>query len=247
MNAKPHPKLIPLTEVKPEAISWLWPGRIPLGKIALIVGDPGLGKSFVAADISARVSHAGAMWPDGGDVPHGNAIIPSSEDSPADTIRPRIEAMGGDLARVHVLKMGVILPTPTELEALCAGGEVRVIVLDPLASFIGKVDPWKDTAVRSVMDPMAAVAARKNVAIIGIMHMTKAQERQALYRASGSVAFVAAARAGYVVVKDPDEDGRRVLAPIKFNIGPRPLRWPTGLSALPPSCSGNPSLWRTLT
>lgn len=235
MNAKLHPKLMPLTDVKAEAVNWLWPGRIPLGKVTLLVGDPGLGKSFIAADISARVSHADSTWPDGGDVPHGDAIILSSEDSPSDTIRPRIEAMGGDVNRVHVLRTGVVLPTPTELEALCAGGEVRVIVLDPLVSFVGKMDPWKDTEVRRVMDPLAVVAAKASVAIIGIMHMTKDSDRVALYRASGSVAFVAASRAAHVVVKDPEDDERRVLASIKFNLGPKP-------SALAYRIGGSPAV-----
>jgi putative DNA primase/helicase len=219
-----HPKLIKLSNVKPEPVRWLWPDRIPLGMVTLLVGDPSIGKSFITADIAARVTRDGSTWPDGAPVPHGNAIILSSEDSASHTIRPRIEAMGGDVTRVHVLHLDggtVTLQSKdwrTELEHVAP----RVLILDPLVSFVGDTNTWKDSDVRRVMEPLIRFADKSGVTIIGIMHLTKATDRQALHRASGSVAFVAASRAAYVVVKDPQDDERRVMAPLKFNIGPKP-------------------------
>jgi putative DNA primase/helicase len=235
-----HPNLIKLSDVKPEPVRWLWPGRIPLGKVTLIVGDPGLGKSFITNDIAARVTRDGATWPDAGEVPHGNVVILSSEDSPGDTIRPRIEAMGGDVNRVHVLRVdadGLVgfdtKDRRDELASVCATGDVRLLIFDPLASYLGSTNTWKDSDVRRVMDPLAVVAAKVGVAIIGIMHLTKATDRSALHRASGSMAFPAASRAAYIVMKHPDDDERRVIAPIKFNIGPKPSAFAYRISGTP--------------
>ena len=89
------PVLTKLSTVAPESITWLWPQRLARGKLAIVLGDPGLGKSYMTLDISARVSGA-RPWPDGGRAPHGHVILLSAEDGVADTIRPRIDALGGD-------------------------------------------------------------------------------------------------------------------------------------------------------
>jgi putative DNA primase/helicase len=91
------------SEIKPETLKWLWPGRIPLGKLTLLIGDPGLGKSLVTIDIAARISR-GSNFPDGERCEVGDVIFLSAEDDAADTIRPRLDAAGADVVRIHTLE-----------------------------------------------------------------------------------------------------------------------------------------------
>jgi RecA-family ATPase len=99
-HASPVGKL--LSEVKPESVWWLWPGRLPLGKLAVLDGDPGLGKSAVTLDLAARVS-AGLDLPDGGRCGPAGVVLLSAEDGLADTIRPRLDAAGADTERIVAL------------------------------------------------------------------------------------------------------------------------------------------------
>ena len=91
-----------LADVTPERVDWLWPGRPPRGKIVTLDGNPGVGKSTLALNWAARVA-ASSPWPDSARPPIGDVLILSAEDGIADAIRPRIDATGGDPARVHVL------------------------------------------------------------------------------------------------------------------------------------------------
>ena len=96
--------LICLADVQPERVSWLWPNRIPLGKLVTVDGDPGLGKSTLATAIGATVT-VGGEWPDGTkcDYP-GDVVLMAAEDGLADTIRPRYDAAGANTDRVHALE-----------------------------------------------------------------------------------------------------------------------------------------------
>ena len=96
------PRLICLADVAPSPVKWLWPGRIPLGKITVLDGDPGLGKSTLTLDLAALVT-TGRPMPDGTPGIEGTVILLSAEDDPSDTIRPRLEAAGADLSRVQLL------------------------------------------------------------------------------------------------------------------------------------------------
>ena len=99
----PAPLTRKLSTIDPEPIRWLWPNRIARGKLTMVAGDPKLGKSLVTADLTARIT-AALAWPDNAGVaPRGNVIFASAEDDPADTIRPRIEAAGGHVARVFIV------------------------------------------------------------------------------------------------------------------------------------------------
>src|SRR6478672_10265157 len=100
----PVPRLTCLADVAPQPVRWLWPGRIALGKLTLICGDPGLGKSFLTLDLAARLS-AGRAWPDGAApvAGAGSAVLITAEDDAADTIRPRLDAAGADVSRIVAL------------------------------------------------------------------------------------------------------------------------------------------------
>jgi putative DNA primase/helicase len=211
-------------------VRWLWPGRIPRGKLTLIIGDPDRGKSCVTLDGAARVS-TGKPWPDGTPAPSGAAVLLTAEDGLADTVRPRLDAMGGDPSRVHILtairtgdrERGIDLSLDLpHLEAALTETGAILVVIDPVSAYLGKTDSWRDADVRTVLAPLAALAEETGVAVVGIMHLTKDRQRQALYRAQGNISFVAAARAVFAVAEDRENPERRLLLPVKLNIARKP-------------------------
>lgn len=219
------------SEIKPESLRWLWPGRFPLGKLSLLIGDPGLGKSLATIDLASRVSR-GLAFPDGAPCEPGIAILLSAEDDPADTIRPRLEAAGADLASVITLDaVRVTLADggtgvkefnlETDVLALedaisaCPG--TRCIIVDPISAYLGSTDSHSNAGVRGLLRPLADLASRCRVAVIAVSHLSKA--RQAAVRSAiGSIAFAAAARAVWAVVKDLDDPDRRLFLPVKQNL-----------------------------
>lgn len=231
------PVLAQLRDVQSERIRWLWPGRIALGKITLVVGDPGLGKSFVTLDLAARVS-AGLPWPDLPLLPNtpGGVVLLSAEDDLADTIRPRLDAAGADVSRVVALKAvrragrdGVTESYPdlaNDLEALEAAIEAvpdcRLVVVDPITAYLGATDSHNNSEVRAVLAKLFDLASLHKVAVLAVTHLNKASTLPAIYRAMGSLAFVAAARACWAVLRDEDDDTgrRRLFLAVKNNIGP---------------------------
>src|SRR5262249_32789236 len=150
------PVLVRVADVLPQRVEYVWPGRIPCGKLAILAGLPGLGKSIISLDIAARES-VGGVWPDGGAAPGGDVIILSAEDGPGDTIRPRLELLGADLTRVHVLT--AVRDTGTErafdltgditqLESAIALTKARLVLIDPVDAYLGtKVDSYKNSHV----------------------------------------------------------------------------------------------------
>jgi AAA domain len=223
--------LVLVADVEREQVRWLWPGRIPLGKISVIDGDPGTGKSTLTLTISAKVT-TGSPFPDGTRPEVGDVILLSAEDDIGDTIRPRLEAAGADLERCWVLpdvRPEGEPPRPPELPAdlflledLVKSKGAALVVVDPLMAFLaGQVDSHRDQDVRRVLASMAYMAANTGCAVLIVRHMNKGQG-SALYRGSGSIGIVGAARAGLLVAPDPDDDGRRVIAMTKSNLAAMP-------------------------
>lgn len=217
-----------VAEVQAEPVRWLWPGRLALGKISMIYGDPGLGKSMLGLDIAARVSR-GLDWPDGSPCEAGDVLILSAEDDVADTIKPRLVAAGADVDRITCLDLveeGQRLRTlslAADLDALVAGIEelprCRALLIDPVAAFMGDTDSHANADVRGVLAPLADAAGRLKVAVPLIGHLNKTTgQTSALHRAGGSLAFVAAARAAWVVTKDANDPERRLFLPAKNNL-----------------------------
>ncbi len=231
--AKPHTILQMLNNVTREQLDWLWPGRIPLGKLTLLAGDPGLGKSFVTLDIAARVSR-GDRWPDNPLMkqPPGKVILVNCEDDLADTIAPRMDKANADDTKIIVLEgislMGKKRPFSLECdvprleEVLIDHAGVRLVVVDPIAGFMGKVDSHNNSEVRGVLAPLADLASRFHVAILTVTHLAKTGGNKAVYRAMGSLAFAAAARAVWAITKDPDNPERRLFLPAKLNLAKDP-------------------------
>jgi hypothetical protein len=220
-------------ELKP--IEWLWPGKFALGKLTLIAGEPGLGKSQLTAALAATVT-TGEKWPQGDQrSPLGSVVVLSAEDDASDTIAPRLLAAGANLDRIHIVsavhsgdsktprRRSFNFQTDLDLleKAMQQFGDVRLVVIDPITSYLGKgVDSHKNADVRSVLEPVAEMAARYRAAFVGITHFSKGGETSAINRFIGSIAFIAAARAAFVVTTDPDSDipGRRLFLPVKNNL-----------------------------
>jgi hypothetical protein len=220
-----------IADVTPRPIDWLWDRRLARGKITLIAGDPGLGKSQIGIDLHARLSSEN-YWPDGTRAVLANSIILSAEDSASDTLRPRLEAADADLNRVWILdavrtkdgnRSFCLQQDLDQLGAVMERiGNVAMITIDPITSYMGKIDSHRTVDVRGVLEPLAAFAERQHVAVLAVSHPPKASQAKAIHAVTGSLAFVAAARIVFVVVEEP-ETGRRLLLPTKNNLAAMPL------------------------
>lgn len=216
-----------LDTVTPEAVDWIWHGRLARGKYSLLAGEPGMGKTFLMLDVAARISRGGT-WPDGGRAPLGRVLYMTAEDGLADTLRPRVDALGGDPSQIAVLEAvrevdgtRSAITLLRDLDMIAAAlREVQpvLIVIDPVTAYLGRVDAHRDNEVRGALAPLIDRIAQDRCALAFIGHLSKDQQRAALHRPGGSVAFVAMARLVLALAADPNDPKRRLLAPLKSNI-----------------------------
>ena len=232
------PKLVTLADVVPENVSWLWLGRIPRGMLTLLDGDPGLGKSTITLDIAARVTRGDSMPLEArlGGAP-ADVITLGAEDHLAATIRPRLDAAGADVARVHALvavpgkgdpdKPPVLPEDIGAVETAIRTHGAVLVVIDPLMAFLAsETDSYRDQDIRAALRPLAAVAERTGASIVIVRHLRKAAG-PALYRGGGSIGIIGAARSALIAARDPDDDNSRLLASSKSNLAApaATLRW----------------------
>ena len=216
-------------EVHPEAIRWLWPERIALGKNCLIAGEPGLGKSQITTYLAA-ITSSGGTWSTGELCTAGDVLILSAEDDPADTIRPRLEACGANLDRVHIIEAvrhaqrERAFNLKGDLEALAAKLKAtpgaKLVTIDPISAYLGNVDSHNNAAVRGVLAPLAKLASDHGTAVVSVTHLSKNQNPSAdpLTRVIGSTAFGAAVRTAFLIAPDKVNPERRLFLPLKSNI-----------------------------
>ncbi len=217
--------------VEPEAVSWAWQRRFPLGKLTMLDGDPGHGKSLVTVDIAARIS-SGRPMPDGTVGVSGGVVMLNAEDGIADTIVPRLKLAGADLDRALILNTvghgdnERPLSLPEDMEELRQGiaavGAVAVFI-DPLMAFLsGAVDSHRDQDVRRTLAQLARLAEETHVAVVLVRHLNKMTGTNPLYRGGGSIGIVGASRAAYLVASDPGDATLEVLACTKNNLAMTP-------------------------
>ena len=224
------------SEIALEHVEWVWPGRLARGKHTAIGGDPGGGKSNLTMYIAATVSMA-AEWPCGeGRAPHGSVLILSAEDGASDTIIPRLHACEADLGRVHIVsavKQGSDRRRSFNLQAdlklleqkIDELGDVVLVIIDPVSSYLGKTDSHKNAEVRGVLEPLSEMAERKRVAVLSVTHFSKGgatNGTKAILRFIGSIAFIGAPRIAFALIEDSDNPDRRLLLHAKNNLAPPP-------------------------
>ncbi len=221
--------LVEVSSVPAGDVRWLWPGKIPIGKLSLLVGDPGRGKSLLTLDLATRLS-LGAPWPDGqpNTLRPSTTLLLSAEDDVGDTIRPRLEAMGADVRYVRSMRglfgggicRGFQFPhdLPTLEEAVKNTPDVRLVVIDPLMAFLSAGTANSGSALRAFLATVQEMAERLGFAVIAISHLTKSSGAGLIYRAMGSLALVAASRAVWTLWPDMDEPERTFFIPLKCNL-----------------------------
>jgi len=234
------PVLVCLADVEREEVSWLWGSRFPLGKFTIVEGDPGNGKSWLTLRIACEVTRGTPFPAEENSREPARVLLLTAEDGLGDTIRPRLEDMGGDLTKATVLvavktkvedgKNTKIVESQFSLEtdlpavefALDQGG-YALMIIDPLNAYLGpNIDMNKDSDLRSLLTPLSKLAEKYKIAIIAIRHLTKSSRDRAIYRGQGSIAFTAAARVVHLVGLHPTEKGLRVMACNKNNLSPIP-------------------------
>jgi len=220
------------SDLTPEPYRWLWQYWLAMGKLHILAGAPGQGKTTIALAMAATIT-IGGRWPDGSRCAPGNVLIWSGEDDPADTLVPRLMAAGADRARCYFIegarRGGEVVPfDPARdlgqlLEAIEKIGGISLLVIDPVVSAVTG-DSHKNTEVRRALQPLVDLAAKCDCAVLGITHFAKGgQGTDPAQRVVGSVAFTAVARVVMVAAKvKGDEEGRdaRILARSKSNVGP---------------------------
>ena len=212
----------------PRRVEWLWPDRIPIGKLTTFAGWGGLGKSFVTMDLAARISRGDEIPGGKGECfEAGNVLILNTEDDPDDTSVPRLIEAGADLNRIAFLKSAVLgqfclSDLDTLDRALSELGGARMLVIDPATAHLGAANDHKNAELRGLLMPLSLWAMQRHLAVILVTHVNKPQagKVEAAARVVGSVAWVNAVRAAVMFTRDPDNKTQRLFIPFKSNNAP---------------------------
>lgn len=220
-------KVICLNDVVPEDVKWLWYPYVPLGKLTLIEGDPGIGKSWLTCALAATISSGGCLPGQTTNMPPQRIMLVNSEDGLADTLAPRLRTLKADLSNVFSLEENMEHPlvlNPETLAALEAKvhevGAITTIILDPLQAYLGeKLDMHRANEVRSVMAGLIKLAERTGCAIICVRHLRKNSGGKALYAGLGSIDFAASCRS--ILYVGATDQGDSCIAHSKCNLAPK--------------------------
>lgn len=230
---EPNLKLINMEQVEIEKIDWLLYPFIPFGKVTIVQGDPGEGKTTMVLQIIAKLTKGEAVLPSGSDEPalEGktmalepvNVIYQTAEDGLGDTIKPRLLSAGADCSRVMVIDDNnqALTMMDARLEEAIIQTKARLVVLDPIQGFLGTaVDMHRANEIRPLMKRVAVLAEKYHCAIILIGHMNKNSNGKSSYRGLGSIDFQAAARSVLIVGRIKDEPEIRVVCHVKSSLAP---------------------------
>ena len=216
-------KLINMSDVQSQEIEWLWFPFIPYGKLTIIQGDPGDGKTTLVLNIAAKLSKGERLDENMNITEPVNVIYQTAEDGLADTVKPRLEAAGADCSRVLVIdesEQGLSMSDLRIEEAIKQTG-AKLVILDPIQAYLGSgVDMHRANEIRPVMKHLGDIAEKYNCAIILIGHMNKASGSKSTYRGLGSIDFQATARSVLIVGRVKDDPTCRVIAHDKSSLAP---------------------------
>ena len=214
-------KLIQMSDIETEEVSWLWYPFIPYGKLTIVQGDPGDGKTTLVLNIAARLSKGDSM--DDGmrcDEPI-NIIYQTAEDGLADTVKPRLENAGADCSRIMVIDESdkSLSMADERLEEALQKTNAKLLILDPIQAYLGGgMDMNRANEARDMTKRLGALAEKYKCAIVLIGHMNKAAGNKAAYRGMGSIDFYAVARSVLLVGRIEEEPNKRAVVQIKNNL-----------------------------
>jgi hypothetical protein len=211
-----------MADVEPASVDWLWQDRIPLGMLTSLEGNPGVGKSFLTHALAAAISN-GRPLPLQDARPPADALLLTTEDAIAHTIKPRLEGLGANMERIHVYDESLPLDDQgvENLENLVKALRAQLVIIDPITAFLPvKMDINRANEVRSVLSSLSRLADRRRCAIVIIRHLTKSKASKAIYQGLGSIDFSAACRSVLLAGNDPDNEQHRALVQTKNNLGP---------------------------
>lgn len=215
-------KITKLSDVQAEEVSWLWFPYIAKGKMTLIEGDPGLGKSYITLAIATAIA-AGRGLPHTGTTEPRNVLLLSAEDGLADTIRPRLDIMNADVGRIFAIESAVVFDDKglQQVESAINEYNPAIVIIDPLFAYFGSgIDLHRANETRAVMSELTRIAGEHDCALLGLRHLTKSGKDRAIYRGLGSIDITAAARSVLLVGCDPDDSNNRAMVQTKNNLAP---------------------------
>lgn len=215
-------KLINMRDVEVESVSWLWYPFIPYGKVTIIQGDPGEGKTTLVLQIIARLTKGRSII-DKKELSPINVIYQTAEDGLADTIKPRLLSANADCSKVLVIddRDTPLTMRDVRLEQAIVETNAKLVVLDPIQGFLGAdVDMHRANEIRPIMKHISELAEKYKCAIVLIGHMNKCSVGKSAYRGLGSIDFQAAARSVLIVGRIKDEPEVRVVCQTKSSLAP---------------------------
>ncbi|MBR2671447.1 MAG: AAA family ATPase [Mogibacterium sp.] len=213
--------LLSFDDINAEEIHWLWYPYIPLGKVTILQGDPGCGKTMVALDLAARLSSGTPLPFTSEPLEPLNVIYQTAEDGLGDTIKPRLETAGADCSKIMLINDNIAPVTFSDerLEKAVKESNAKFMILDPLSAFIGNdVNLNHAIDVRKAFRPLYEMADRTKCAVLIISHTNKMRGISSLHRTNGSIDVAAAVRSILAVGKRRDEKTERILVQVKNNL-----------------------------
>ncbi len=214
-------QMIKMSEVQSQEVSWLWYPFIPYGKLTIIQGDPGDGKTTLVLNIAAWLSKGKGLDSEMKLSEPVNVIYQSAEDGLADTVKPRLELAGADCERILVIdeKEKSLSMVDERLEKAIVQTKARMLILDPIQAYLGGgMDMNRANEARDMTKKLGALAEKHQCAIVLIGHMNKAAGNKAAYRGMGSIDFFAVARSVLLVGRVEGEPNIRAVVQIKNNL-----------------------------
>lgn len=215
-------ELIYMDTIRATETKWLWYPYIPFGKITVIQGDPGEGKTTLILNIAARLTQ-GILPQSQEKCEPMNVIYQTAEDGLSDTVKPRLLSAGADCSRIIVINEieRSITMSDDRLEAAIAHTGAKLVILDPLQAYLGAdVDMHRANEIRPIMAHLAALGEKYGCAVVLIGHMNKTMGMKSTYRGLGSIDITAAARSVLIVARDKENPNIRVVAHTKSSLAP---------------------------
>jgi len=213
-------KIIKMSDIRPQPVDWLWEPYIPSGAITLIQGDGGTGKTTVSLSIAAALTRGKAL-PNGSTPIPSNVIIQNAEDSYTQTIRPRLEAMGADCEKIHVIceEEKALSLSDERIEETIIRTNAKLCLLDPVQAYFGNANMNSANGVRPLMKKLGSVAARHDCAVLLVGHLHK-KAGKAQYAGLGSIDIFAAARSVLTLGCTNIDENIHAIIQNKSNLAP---------------------------